>query len=93
MQDGFDLLARADILVENFKVLRLIGRGGMGAVYKARQRALDRLVAIKVLPPEGQENPEFGERFLREAQALIAQHFEPDMVLGIVTAGDWVATA
>lgn len=50
--------------------LELIGRGGMGAVYKARQRALDRTVAVKILPPEVGADPAFAERFTREARAL-----------------------
>jgi len=52
------------------EILELIGAGGMGAVYKARQRALDRVVAVKILPPEVGADPAFAERFAREAQAL-----------------------
>ncbi len=52
------------------EVLRLIGRGGMGIVYEARQPRLDRKVALKILAPEVAQEPAFAERFLREAQAL-----------------------
>lgn len=52
------------------EVIELIGRGGMGAVYRVVQRKLDRTVALKVLPPELAQDPQFEERFLREARAL-----------------------
>ncbi len=52
------------------EILELIGRGGMGAVYKARQKELDRIVALKILPPDIGGDAAFAERFAREAKAL-----------------------
>src|SRR6516225_6892015 len=57
-------------LFPQLEILRLIGQGGMGAVYKARQPSLDRFVALKVLPPAAASDPGFAERFNREARAL-----------------------
>jgi serine/threonine protein kinase len=62
-----------------FEILECLGRGGMGVVYKARQRALDRLVALKILAPEREKDPEFAERFSREARTL-AQLNHPNIV-------------
>lgn len=53
-----------------FEILELLGRGGMGAVYKARQKNLDRVVALKILTIDTDEDGSFAERFQLEAQAL-----------------------
>ena len=57
-------------LFPQLEILELIGKGGMGAVYKARQKQLDRVVALKILPPGIGNEPAFAERFTREAKAL-----------------------
>jgi serine/threonine protein kinase len=57
-------------LFPQLELLAFIGKGGMGAVYKARQPALDRIVALKILPPQTAGGPGFVERFNREARAL-----------------------
>jgi serine/threonine protein kinase len=66
------------------EIIELIGRGGMGAVYKARQKELDRLVALKILPPDIGQDAAFAGRFSREAKAL-AKLNHP----GIVTIYDF----
>ena len=52
------------------EILGFIGQGGMGAVYKVRQKELDRIVALKILPPGIGGDPAFAGRFAREAKAL-----------------------
>ena len=54
------------------EILALIGHGGMGVVYKARQKSLDRIVALKLLTPERVTDAKFAERFEQEAKALAA---------------------
>jgi predicted Ser/Thr protein kinase len=61
------------------EILEHLGQGGMGVVYKVRQRHLNRLVAVKILPPSVGADPAFAERFTREAQAL-AQLNHPNIV-------------
>src|SRR5579863_8080397 len=53
-----------------YEVVALIGAGGMGEVYKARDTRLDRIVAIKVLPAHLADKPELRERFEREARTI-----------------------
>ena len=54
----------------DLEIVELIGRGGMGAVYKARQKSLDRPVALKLLPLSLAAEPQFAKRFEDEAKAL-----------------------
>ncbi len=75
-------------LFPQFEILELIGKGGMGAVYKVRQKELDRIVALKILPPAIGETPGFSARFAREAKAL-AKLNHP----GIVTLYEFGSTS
>jgi len=61
--------------ISSYRIDRLLGRGGMGAVYAATHIGIARQVAIKVLHPEHAANPEFIRRFLDEARAVnLIQH-------------------
>lgn len=65
-----------------YEVLKLLGAGGMAAVYQARQARLDRLVAIKILPQDSvseEDESNFAERFEREARAM-AKFNHPSIV-------------
>ncbi|MFC1806094.1 serine/threonine-protein kinase, partial [Planctomycetota bacterium] len=68
--------ARPDPLIGRalgqYEILEVVGRGGMGAVYKARQRSLDRVCAVKVLPRAFASDASFLERFGREARGAAA---------------------
>jgi eukaryotic-like serine/threonine-protein kinase len=66
-------------LGDRYLIERELGRGGMGAVYLARDRRLDRPVALKVLPSEYAAVPELRERFLRETR-LAAGFSHPNIV-------------
>ncbi|MEN3941508.1 protein kinase [Prosthecobacter sp. SYSU 5D2] len=61
------------------EVLELIGRGGMGVVYKAKQKSLNRYVALKLLAPDSKKDGSFAGRFAKEAQAL-AKMDHPNIV-------------
>lgn len=61
------------------EILELLGRGGMGAVYKARQKNLDRFVALKIILPGVAADPAFSDRFSREAR-LLAKLNHPNIV-------------
>jgi eukaryotic-like serine/threonine-protein kinase len=66
--------------IAGYEILEELGQGGMGIVYKARQLATDRLVALKVIRKERLSNPESVRRFRREAQAA-ARLAHPNVVL------------
>jgi eukaryotic-like serine/threonine-protein kinase len=68
-----------NLVGKRYEISRLLGAGGMGRVYLARDRSLSREVALKVLDDRHAENPEFVERFRREAKAA-ASLSHPNMV-------------
>ena len=64
---------------DQLEIIELIGHGGMGAVYKAKQKSLGRLVALKILAPQHADNPDFADRFSREGK-ILAEVNHPNIV-------------
>ncbi len=71
---GEDRYATVPRVLGEYRVVREIGRGGMGVVYEAVQESLGRHVAVKVLPDRGRLAPNQLERFIREAKAAALLH-------------------
>ena len=72
--------------IAGFRLEELLGRGGMGAVYRAEDMRLGRKVALKLLAPELAENTRFRERFLRESQ--LAASLDHPHIVPIYAAGE-----
>lgn len=66
----FHSLQNLESVFPNLEFIELLGRGGMGVVYKAKQKELGRIVAVKILSPEVRGKPAFTDRFEREAKAM-----------------------
>ena len=66
-------------LFPHLEIIGILGQGGMGTVYKAKQKKLDRLVALKIVRSDAAADPAFAERFNREARTL-ARMSHPNIV-------------
>src|SRR5437868_934427 len=66
MHVGAGSIPTGSTLGDRYEILTLLGEGGMGAVYKARDRELDRVVAIKIIRPQLASNPDILARFKQE---------------------------
>ena len=68
--------------IANFEIVSKLGEGSMGSVFKARQRGMDRVVALKLLSPQLAKDEDFRQRFIKEARA-VAKLNHPHIVSGI----------
>jgi serine/threonine protein kinase len=90
-RNPYDFLAPAQAPDElgrlgSYRVLKLLGKGGMGVVFQAEDIPLKRLVALKVMLPQVAEDPTNRERFLREAQSAAA--LSHDHIIAIHQVGE-----
>src|SRR5258708_15420753 len=74
----------------HYQMLEKLGSGGMGEVYKARDTRLNRLVAIKVLPPDKVANADRKRRFIQEAQSASALNHPNIIVIHDINEEDGV---
>src|SRR6202167_4499279 len=80
------MLQTGDVLGGRYEILQMLGEGGMGAVYKARDRELDRFVALKLIRPELAANPSILARFKQEL--LLSREVTHRNVIRIYDLGD-----
>ena len=86
VQVNTPMLDAGDVLGGRYEILQLLGEGGMGAVYKARDRELDRPVALKLIRPELASNPSILARFKQEL--LLSRQVTHKNVIRIFDLGD-----
>lgn len=85
-QASVPLLETGDVMAGRYEILQLLGEGGMGAVYKARDRELDRFVALKLIRRELSSNPAIVARFKQEL--LLSHQVTHKNVIRIYDLGD-----
>src|SRR6185295_16366948 len=75
--------------IGRYRILRVLGKGGMGKVYEAHDTKLERTVALKIMLPQALSQPGARERFLREARTMAAVHNDHVVaVFDVDEAGD-----
>ena len=89
MFEGNHSLSIGEVVGNNYEILGIVGAGGMGVVYRARDRKLERTVALKFLPPELDRNDREREYFLLEARtASSLDHPNVGVIHGIEETAD-----
>jgi eukaryotic-like serine/threonine-protein kinase len=83
---GLVVFASGTILGGRYRILRVLGHGGMGAVYQARDQELDRVIALKVIRPELAGNPSILQRFKQEL--ILSRHVTHKNVVRIYDMGE-----
>src|SRR5690606_35931872 len=73
--------------INGYEIIEKIAQGGMATIYRAHQLSMDRMVAIKVLPPEYLHETTFLERFRQEA--AIAARLEHRAIVPVHDYGEW----
>src|SRR3954468_17194554 len=75
-------------VLDHYEIIQQLGSGGMGVVYKARDKRLDRLVALKVLPADKVADSVRKQRFVQEAKSASALHHPNILVIYDIATSD-----